>query len=64
MMLTDQFHDIHMGVTAKNVASKYGVRCEEQDEVATEAQRRATIAARQLGPLTSRPKSQALRSSP
>lgn len=45
MMLTDPFHDIHMGVTAENVASKYGVSREEQDEFAVESQRRAATAA-------------------
>jgi acetyl-CoA C-acetyltransferase len=41
MMLTDPFHDIHMGVTAENVASKYGVSREEQDEFALQSQQRA-----------------------
>jgi acetyl-CoA C-acetyltransferase len=41
MMLTDPFHGIHMGVTAENVATKYGVSREEQDEFALESQRRA-----------------------
>ncbi len=41
MMLTDPFHDIHMGVTAENVAKKYGVSREAQDEFAVESQRRA-----------------------
>jgi len=41
MMLTDPFHDIHMGVTAENVASKYGVSRAEQDEFALLSQRRA-----------------------
>jgi acetyl-CoA C-acetyltransferase len=41
LMLTDPFHDIHMGVTAENVATKYGVSREEQDEFALESQRRA-----------------------
>ena len=41
MMLTDPFHDIHMGVTAENVAVKYGVSRQEQDEFAAESQRRA-----------------------
>jgi acetyl-CoA C-acetyltransferase len=45
MMLTDPFHDIHMGVTAENVASKYGVSRVEQDEFAVESQRRAASAA-------------------
>ncbi len=41
MMLTDPFHDIHMGVTAENVATKYDVSRQEQDEFAVESQRRA-----------------------
>ena len=41
MMLTDPFHGIHMGVTAENVATKYCVSREEQDEFALESQRRA-----------------------
>lgn len=41
MMLTDPFHGIHMGVTAENVASKYAVSRQEQDEFAVESQRRA-----------------------
>ncbi|TWH02638.1 acetyl-CoA C-acetyltransferase [Nocardioides sp. J9] len=41
MMLTDPFHDIHMGVTAEKVAEKYGVSRTEQDEFAVESQRRA-----------------------
>ncbi|WP_166134215.1 thiolase family protein [Nocardioides ochotonae] len=44
MMLTDPFHGIHMGVTAENVASKYGVSRLEQDEFALESQRRAATA--------------------
>ncbi|GAB2829217.1 thiolase family protein [Actinocorallia aurea] len=46
-MLTDPFHGIHMGVTAENVATKYGISREEQDAFAAESQRRAaTDAAR------------------
>lgn len=40
-MLTDPFGGMHMGVTAENVATKYGVSREEQDEFAAESQRRA-----------------------
>jgi acetyl-CoA C-acetyltransferase len=47
MMLTDPFHDIHMGVTAENVATTYGVSRLEQDEFAVESQRRASTAAAQ-----------------
>lgn len=41
MMLTDPFHDVHMGITAENVAAKYSVSRAEQDEFAAESQRRA-----------------------
>ncbi|WP_148573812.1 thiolase family protein [Nocardioides caldifontis] len=41
LMLTDPFHGVHMGITAENVASKYGVSRAEQDEFAAESQRRA-----------------------
>jgi acetyl-CoA C-acetyltransferase len=45
MMLTDPFHDVHMGVTAENVARKYEVSRSEQDEFALESQRRAATRA-------------------
>lgn len=46
-MLTDPFSGTHMGVTAENVAAKFGVSRLEQDEFAVESQRRAaTDAAR------------------
>jgi acetyl-CoA C-acetyltransferase len=41
LMLTDPFNDMHMGETAENVATKYGVSRVEQDEFAAESQRRA-----------------------
>ncbi len=44
-MLTDPFNNIHMGVTAENVARKFGVTRQEQDEFALESQRRAASAA-------------------
>ncbi|WP_210603407.1 thiolase family protein [Brevibacterium oceani] len=44
MMLTDPFRDIPMGVTAENVAAKYDVSREAQDQFAAESQRRATTA--------------------
>src|SRR5690606_5241829 len=44
LMLTDPFSGIHMGVTAENVADKYGVSRAEQDEFAAESQRRAATA--------------------
>lgn len=43
-ILTDPFHNVHMGVTAENVATKYGVSRVEQDEFALESQRRAATA--------------------
>src|SRR6185436_4222565 len=39
---------VHMGVTAENIASKYGISREEQDEFAAESQQR-TVAAQQAG---------------
>lgn len=41
LMLTDPFHNIHMGVTAENVAAKYGVSRAEQDEFALASQQKA-----------------------
>lgn len=46
-MLTDPFHNIHMGVTAERVAEKYGVSREDQDAFAVESQRRAATEAAQ-----------------
>lgn len=39
--LTDAFENVHMGVTAENIAEKYGITREEQDAFAYESQRRA-----------------------
>ena len=39
--LTDAFEDIHMGVTAENIADQYGITREEQDEFAASSQIRA-----------------------
>jgi acetyl-CoA C-acetyltransferase len=39
--LSDPFDDCHMGVTAENVAKKYGITRQEQDELAVESHRRA-----------------------
>ncbi|WP_216892276.1 thiolase family protein [Nocardia alni] len=44
-MLTDPFNDVHMGVTAENVARKYGIERTRQDEFAAESQRRAATEA-------------------
>ncbi len=42
--LTDPFDDCHMGVTAENVAAKWGVTREDQDALAVESHRRAAHA--------------------
>jgi len=42
--LHDPFDAIHMGVTAENVAAKYGISREVQDELALESHRRAARA--------------------
>ncbi|MGI6108303.1 MAG: acetyl-CoA C-acetyltransferase [Eubacteriaceae bacterium] len=42
--LTDAFGNIHMGVTAENVAKKYGITREEQDEFAARSQQKASKA--------------------
>ena len=39
--LHDPFHNIHMGVTAENVAAKYGITREMQDGLAVESHNRA-----------------------
>ncbi len=39
--LHDPFHAIHMGVTAENIASKWGVTREQQDALAVESHNRA-----------------------
>jgi acetyl-CoA C-acetyltransferase len=47
MMLTDPFENVHMGVTAENVANRYNVSRTEQDDYAAESQRRAATAQRE-----------------
>jgi acetyl-CoA C-acetyltransferase len=42
--LNDPFHAIPMGVTAENVAQKYGITREQQDALAVESHRRAAHA--------------------
>ncbi|MCM2547971.1 acetyl-CoA C-acyltransferase [Burkholderia glumae] len=42
--LNDPFQAIHMGVTAENVAAKYGITREAQDALALESHRRASHA--------------------
>src|SRR5262249_3605653 len=44
--LTDAFHDIHMGVTAENVAERYGISPADPDAFAAESQPRAAAAIR------------------
>ena len=39
--LHDPFHDIHMGVTAENVATKWNISREDQDRLAVESHNRA-----------------------
>lgn len=43
-MLSDPFTGMHMGITAENVAERFGVSREEQDAFALESQRRAALA--------------------
>jgi acetyl-CoA C-acetyltransferase len=42
--LTDPFDEVHMGITAENVARKWGVTREDQDALAVESHRRANCA--------------------
>ncbi len=42
--LTDPFDNVHMGVTAENLAIKYGISRQEQDEFAYRSQQRAADA--------------------
>jgi acetyl-CoA C-acetyltransferase len=42
--LSDPFDDVHMGVTAENVAKKYGISRADQDALAAESHRRAQLA--------------------
>jgi len=42
--LTDPFGEIHMGMTAENVARRWGISRREQDELAVESHRRAISA--------------------
>lgn len=39
--LHDPFHDIHMGVTAENIAAKWGISRDEQDALAVQSHNRA-----------------------
>jgi len=42
--LTDPFDTVHMGITAENVATKWGITRQQQDELALESNRRAVNA--------------------
>lgn len=44
--LQDAYHHCHMGVTAENIARKYGITREEQDEFALQSQHKAEAAQR------------------
>ncbi|GID03255.1 acetyl-CoA C-acyltransferase family protein [Pseudomonas sp. 008] len=43
-ILHDPFHRIHMGITAENIAERYGVSRADQDALALESQKRAARA--------------------
>jgi acetyl-CoA C-acetyltransferase len=45
--LWDVFNDYHMGITGENVAEKYGITREEQDEFAVSSHRKATSASKE-----------------
>ena len=45
--LWDVFNDYHMGITGENVAEKYGITREEQDEFAVNSHRKAVAAIRE-----------------
>ncbi|WP_067142830.1 acetyl-CoA C-acetyltransferase [Oceanivirga salmonicida] len=42
--LTDAFNDYHMGITAENIAEKWGISREEQDQFALKSQNKAEAA--------------------
>ncbi len=42
--LTDVFNQVHMGITAEEIADRYNISREEQDEFSAESQRRALSA--------------------
>ncbi len=44
--LNDPFQSVHMGVTAENIAAKYGISRDAQDALALESHRRASHATR------------------
>lgn len=42
--LTDAFHNYHMGITAENIAERYGITREAQDEFSFSSQQKAIVA--------------------
>src|SRR5213082_2000733 len=62
--LTDPFDDCHMGVTAENVAAKWGITRQAQDELALQSHQRAVAAIKagyfkeQIVPIESKVKGQ------
>ncbi len=44
--LHDPFHNIHMGITAENIATKWGITREDQDQLAVQSHNRAERATR------------------
>ena len=42
--LTDPFEGVHMGITAENIAEKWGITREDQDQLAVESHKRASAA--------------------
>ena len=42
--LTDAFHDYHMGITAENIADRYSISRQDQDEFAATTQQKAEAA--------------------
>ncbi|MBS3938405.1 MAG: acetyl-CoA C-acetyltransferase [Peptococcaceae bacterium] len=42
--LTDSFHQVHMGITAENIAEKYGITRQAQDAYAVASQKKAVVA--------------------
>lgn len=45
--VTDPFDEVHMGITAENVARKWGISRKDQDELACESHRRAMNATKE-----------------
>ncbi|MCO5099591.1 MAG: acetyl-CoA C-acyltransferase family protein [Burkholderiaceae bacterium] len=45
--LHDPFQNVHMGITAENIAKKWGITRDEQDALALESHRRASAAIRE-----------------